>query len=418
MRILYLNPSGALGGAERALLEAMAAVREIEPTWTLGLVSFENGPAVGRARLLGVDATAAPMPDSLATTGESGLTITDALIQAGRSAGGALTYARGLRRQIAAWQPDVIHSNGIKAHVLGAWSRRGARLVWHVHDYLSARPLSVRLLRRHARSAAAVIANSQSVAADVSAALGPRVRTTVVYNAIDTERFSPEGPRLDLDAASGLAAPDEPVLRVGLVGTFARWKGHDVFLRAVANLRHRHRLRAYIVGGPVYRTGAASQTSFEELARLAHELGVDGDAGFTGFVEEPADAYRALDVVVHASTSPEPFGLCIAEAMACGRPVVIADAGGAREVGNPGRTCLAHPPGDVAALTSALDQLLSNAVLRRELARRGREHVSTRFTRRAAGMSLRDLYLELVGVAPAGSSTGSDAQRYDFRAPR
>ena len=54
--------------------------------------------------------------------------------------------------------------------------------------------------------------------------------------------------------------------------------------------------------------------------------------GFVPFVEDPVPVYRALDVVLHASTQPEPFGLTVVEAMACGRAVVVSAAGGAAEL--------------------------------------------------------------------------------------
>lgn len=401
MRILYLSPSGALGGAERALLEAVGAVRDSEPSWNLGLIAFEEGPLLERARRLGADAFTLPMPKSLAAAGESGRTRAATLLDLARSAGPAASYVRALRRRAAAWRPDLIHSNGIKAHVLAAWLGADAPVVWHVHDYLSTRPLSLRLLRHYAPAAAAVLANSRSVCADVSTALGARVPIRTVYNAIDDRRFRPDGPRLDLDARAGLAPPSDRVIRIGIVATFARWKGHDVFLRAVSELEHRYPLRAYVVGGPVYRTGTASQTSCAELQALACELGLTGRVGFTGFVEEPAEAYRALDIVVHASTSPEPFGLSIAEAMACGRPVVLSDRGGARELGEPGRTCLAHEPGDARDLAARLEQLLADPALRQRLGRAGEQFVRQRFTRLALGSALGSVYRELHGEAGA-----------------
>ena len=78
--------------------------------------------------------------------------------------------------------------------------------------------------------------------------------------------------------------------------------------------------------------------------------GLAGRVGLTGFVDRPAAAMRALDVVVHASTQPEPFGLVIAEGMACGRAVIVSAAGGADELVTDGRRCAdasrrATPPG-------------------------------------------------------------------------
>src|SRR6185295_16036858 len=89
--------------------------------------------------------------------------------------------------------------------------------------------------------------------------------------------------------------------------------------------------RAYIIGGPIYQTGG-SQYSLEELCQEAERLGLSRRVVFTGFAVDPAAALRALDVIVHASTEPEPFGMVIVEGMACGKPVVASESSGAAEL--------------------------------------------------------------------------------------
>src|SRR5262249_20746176 len=167
-----------------------------------------------------------------------------------------------------------------------------------------------------------------------------------VLNTVDLMHFAPAGSALDLDVASGLPPAPTGVIRVGLVATFARWKGHETVLRALAEVARfpsNPPVRGYIVGRPVYQADG-SKFSLEELRALAGELGIGDRVGFTGFVGDTAPALRALDIVVHASTRPEPFGLVIAEAMACGRPIIVSDAGGAREVVNPGMGGLCARP--------------------------------------------------------------------------
>src|SRR5205085_8086358 len=136
----------------------------------------------------------------------------------------------------------------------------------------------------------------------------------------------------------GLPRAVPGTLRVGLVATYARWKGQEVFLDAAGRLaagRPELPVRFYVVGGPVYQT-RGSQFSEGELRRLAAQRGLADRVGFVGFREDTAPVYRALDVVVHASTRPEPFGLTVVEAMACGRPVIVSRAGGAAELFTPG----------------------------------------------------------------------------------
>ena len=265
-------------------------------------------------------------------------------------------------------------------HLLGVRARSRAPVIWHVHDYLGSRPMTARLLRWHAARPAAVIANSASVAEDVRAALGPRVRVVPIYNGVDLDRFSPHGDRLDLDALSGLAPAAGEVVRVGLLGTFGRWKGHATFLQALARVPRTLPIRGYIIGGALYQTDA-SQYSRDELAALAASLGLADRVGFTGVVDRPEAALRALDIVVHASTEPEPFGLVIVEAMACGRAVVASDAGGAAEIITPGVDALAHRPGDAADLAEQIAALASDRYYRTRLGRAGRASAEHRFGR-------------------------------------
>jgi glycosyltransferase involved in cell wall biosynthesis len=305
-------------------------------------------------------------------------------------------YVAGLGRLIDELRPDVIHTHGFKMHILAAWAasrfaRSRPHLVWHLHDYVSTRPATARFLRWSLRHCDAIVTNSSSVAADVRDTLRPSIPVVAVHNAVDLERFSPCGARLDLDRLAGLQPAAAGVVRVGFVGTFARWKGQTTFLDAIARLRHLAHLRAYVIGGALYDT-AGSQHSAEELRAYAGAIGLTDRVGFTGFVDEVDQAIRALDIVVHASTAPEPFGLVIAEAMACGRAVVASDAGGAREIFTREVDALAHSPGHSEELAACIARLAGSGLLRQQLGAAARQTAERRFNRRRLASELAPLY--------------------------
>lgn len=392
MKLTYLSVGAEMGGAERSLFDILSSVRAAQRDWPLQLITGADGPLVGLAEGLGVRAEVLPIPGTIARLGEPGAAgpagLTLGLVAAAISSS---SYASALGRSIAAFDPDVIHTNSLKMHLLGAAAavkRRRVRptpVVWHMHDYLGTRPTTARLLRWRRRACAAVIANSESVAGDVRSALGDLVPVTTVLNAVDLDRFSADGPSADLDTMAGLPPAPAGTVRVGLVATFGRWKGHATFLRAIAQLPQGVPVRAYVIGGALYQTEGSQQTP-DELVRLAATLGVADKVGFTGFLARPEEAMRALDIVVHASTAPEPFGLVIAEAMACERAVVASNAGGAREIFTPGVDALGHEPGNVAELAAAIDTLARDAALRRRLGAAGRRSAVRRFDRvRLAG---------------------------------
>src|SRR5262249_7810472 len=117
--------------------------------------------------------------------------------------------------------------------------------------------------------------------------------------------------------------------------------------------------------------------------------------GFTGFVEDVPAAMRGLDVVVHASTEPEPFGLVIVQAMACGRPVIVTAVGGAGELITPEENALAVPAGDSAELARAIERLAREPTLRLRLAKAGRAHAERHFSRAVMATRAVDLYRDM-----------------------
>lgn len=393
MRIAFLSASGQLGGAETCLLDVLASLRAAAPASALLLVSAADGPLVSRARALGAAIAVVPFPPAVARLGEFGASGRGARFAAevGLAAGPIAGYASELRHALSGFAPDVIHSNGLKMHLLAAYAAGDTPVVWHLHDYVGARRMSSRLLRWTAGRCAAVVANSASVAADARLALGDAVPIATVLNAVDLERFTPDGDAADLDRLAGLPLAPNGTVRVGLVATFARWKGQPTFIRAVAALGADLPVRAYIVGGPVYETDG-SQFSIDELRRIATAEGAADRVGFTGFADRPEAALRALDVVVHASTSPEPFGLVIAEAMACGRAVVVSAAGGAAEIVTPGVDALTHGPGDVGRLADAIRSLVEDPARRAALGAAARGTAIHRFDRRRLAGELARIY--------------------------
>jgi glycosyltransferase involved in cell wall biosynthesis len=397
MRIAFVNPSVELGGAESVLLHLLWSLRASTPEHELHLLLPADGPLGERAAILGAIPHIVPMPDALARAGESHLRrgrIGDWLTlvrqsAAALSAGGR--FVRGLRRGLDRVRPAIIHSNGIKTHLALAAARPKAAVVWHVHDFLSARPLTSRLLRLTARRVCGVVAVSEAVARDTRNLL-PGRPVVAIPNAIDLNDFTPGGAISELDRLAGLPAVNGAV-RVGLVATYAPWKGHDVFLAAAGRLAARRpdlRARFYVIGGPIYQTRA--QWSEPELQELANRAGLSGQVGFVPFQEHPAGVYRGLDIVVHASTRPEPFGLTIVEGMACGRAVIVSRAGGAAELFTNGFDAIGVYPGDAEALAAAIERLADDAEMRRRLGEHARSTAVERYDRRRLGPAILRAY--------------------------
>lgn len=372
------------------LLSVLEGIRRAEPEWKLHLILGENGPLAGGAESLGAKPEVVPFPPALSALGDAQADGSKlAKVLAAWPA--AFLYGKRLRSAVRSLKANLIHSNGFKMHVLGTWAKpRRTPLIWHLHDFVTSRPVMKHLLSLHASRCTGAVAVSESVKADVENACGGRLPVRCIWNAVDLQRFHPEGPQLDLDALSDLPPAACGTLRIGLVATFARWKGHETFLRALSRLASEPPVRGYVVGGPIYQTGG-SQYSIAELQAFAAAAGLTGRVGFTGFVPDTAAAMRSLDIVVHGSTRPEPFGLVIAEAMASGRPVIVANAGGAAEIIVENEDALAHRPGDAEELAARMEHLVRNVDRRCALGRRARVSAEKRFDRNR-------LTAEMIGV--------------------
>jgi glycosyltransferase involved in cell wall biosynthesis len=382
MNLVYFNPVGSIGGAEMCLLDLLGSTIRARPDWRLAVILGDDGPLRGAVEALGVRCLVEPMPESVSLLGDSGsLGRGKLLARMAASSSQALAYGSRLRRLFRSERPDLIQTNGMKAHLLGTWAApRDVPVIWHLHDYLGPRPAMARLLRfASRRRGVSVVAVSNSVADDARRVLGPGVPVRAIHNAVDLRRFAPgpgDGPALD--RASGWSDAPAGTVRVGLVATFALWKGHEVFFDAIARIPRERPARFYVVGGPIYRS-TGSQWSMDDLKLEATRRGVIDRVGFVGPVEEPAELLRSLDIAVHASTRPEPFGRAIVEGMATGLGVVAIRDGGAAELFDDGESALGCPPNDASRLARAIDRLILDPDLRQRLGANGRKAAMDRF---------------------------------------
>ena len=368
MRVAILSPAAELGGAERSLLTFLKAA---QGTLVEAMVLLpREGPLAAALTRLNVPWEVAPMPREFMSLsrGQGALSIARHL----KALLPGLRYATGLRRRINHLAPEVIYTNGIKGHVLGAllapWVK--GRVVWHLRDFWPGRYAG--LLAD--RGPAAIIANSRAVAQDFQKRLRHPDKITVVHNAVDPEEFSPDGPTPPPGAWSKFGP------RVGLVAAFARWKGHSLFFDAAREIAREFPQAGFlVVGGEIYDSGREAGYG-DFLRRRARESGLEDRVLFTGFQTDIAPWYRALDVVVNASVQPEPFGRTLLEAMSCGRAVVGPRAGGIPEFVRHGDNGLLYDMGDSEELAAAVIALLRSPALRDRLGQAGREAAGQHFS--------------------------------------
>lgn len=228
------------------------------------------------------------------------------------------------------------------------------------------------VVRASAALADASICCSASVAAQLPA--GSWHSTRVLYPAIARRPAAP-GARERFRAAHGIA-PDATVLM--LVGNVSRGRGHDLVVRAAAQLRADvPAVACAFVGQPHRRP--VDLAFRREVDALAGELGLGDRVHWCGYTAAVADAFAAADVVVNPTRHPEPFGRVALEALAAGRPVVGARIGAMAEVLRDGRDVLLVAPESPDEIASAVLRLTREPGLAEALVAQGGARVRARF---------------------------------------
>ncbi|RUA15242.1 MAG: hypothetical protein DSY55_06720 [Clostridia bacterium] len=387
LSVLYLHSSDDLYGSDRALLSLIRRLdsRRFHPRVLLPADAPFPGPLSLALNQIGVRSDRLAMP----VLRRRYLSPTGLPLLAWR-----MLWARRALRSCTTHQPlSLMHSN-TSAVLAGALSANslGIPHIWHSRELVQ-RPLIARklLARMLHRRSTRVIAVSRAVA-DHLLADQPRLapRLTVIPDAVDTRRFSPDTAPANLRQAWGVA--DDETL-VGVVGRLSRWKGQDFFLRAFANAsRHAPALRAILIGSPL----PDDAQRLPALQAQAQRLGIADKVRWPGYLDDMPTVMAALDALVLPSVQPEPFGLVVIEAMASGKPVIATAHGGPAESIVHGETGLLVSPHDPEEMAEALVLLARKPLFRQNLGWAGRKRALRLFGLDAHVRAIENLYMQVL----------------------
>jgi glycosyltransferase involved in cell wall biosynthesis len=353
MRVVYLDHVAQLSGGEIALLRLLPHLSDVEAH----VILAEDGPFADSLAAEGISVEVFPMSER--ARGVRKEKVRPGHLSAG-AIFGSIVYTLRIARRLRQLNPDLVHTNSLKAGFYGAIAARlaGVPVIWHARDRIAADYLpraAVSLARAFIRRfASAVIANSQATLRT----LGEPSRATVVYSVI---------PEVIHESGPWDARQNRRTLTFGIVGRLAPWKGQHVFLDAFARAFPEGEQRAVVIGAALF--GQGEQQYAADLAEQACALGISGRVEFRGFQSDIPLELESIDVLVHASTTPEPFGQVIVEGMAAGVAVVATAAGGPLELISDEVDGLLYPLGAVDSLAQILARLDSDPKLRERLGR-------------------------------------------------
>jgi len=289
------------------------------------------------------------------------------------------------------FKPNLIHVNNEplcnRAAVL-AGKLLGVPVISHVRGDQQ----GSLLMRPFFRMPDYFIAVSRWVSESIGRIGVPVQKRTYIYDGIELDKLDLQADGMAFRKQHGISGQ---AFVVGLVGLLIPWKGQRLFLDAARQLRLDMPDAVFaIVGGT-----PDEYTYFEaEIKAIAAEPELNGRIVFTGHVSNMAAVYNGLDVVLSASTSPEPLGTMIIESMTMSRPVLAPDHGGAIEMVEDGKTGLLFKRGDAADLAEKIRQLHVDPLLRSAIGRAARVRALEVFSIQEHVRQVQGVYAQVLGT--------------------
>ncbi|MFH1367769.1 MAG: glycosyltransferase family 4 protein [Elusimicrobiota bacterium] len=283
-------------------------------------------------------------------------------------------------------RPDIIHCNSAatKYTLISALSSKLLKIpfIWHVRVDVSAGWKD----RVIAAIASKIIVNSEFVK-NRRFETNEFVKITRVYNAVDTEIFKP-GIETEYLRNEFKIPADSPV--IGVFSRFDSWKGHILFMQSAKIVHARNNKVCFLL------TGEGKEK--DELLRTAKELGISGNAVFTGYRNDVPALMNLCSAIVCPSITPEPFGRIAIEGMACGKPVIATNMGGHTE------TIISDVDGiltkpDPISLSGDISRILSDTQLSNVLSSNGRKKAVSVFSVNNHVRLIENIYEEILALS-------------------
>ena len=288
------------------------------------------------------------------------------------------------------WKPDLVHLNNeplCNRASLIASKLLGIPAISHVRGDQKGSFLMHALFKMPTK----FITVSDWVADGVANTGVSREKIHRIYDGIELEKLELDADGSELRTRWGIP---ESAFVVGLVGLLIPWKGQRLFLEAGRQLLKRNpSMVLALVGG----TPDECKDYESELREIAAGPDFRNRVVFTGHVSDMSSAYNALDIVVSASTSPEPLGTVVIESMTLARPLVAPAHGGALEMVTHEQTGLLFKPNSTESLVQEIQRFTDVPELRKTLGSAARAKALTAFSIANHTRAVTELYSKILG---------------------
>jgi len=304
-------------------------------------------------------------------------------------------------KQFALWkilkrvEPDLVHlNNGYNYNHEWVLACCLYRIPIIVHDR-GARPPATLQTRFFVRFMDAIIPVSDANKKIIEdGGLRPK-RIKRIYNGLDTEKLEKyKSPEIRNSIRNSLGIKDDEIL-IGMIGNIHYWKGQMVFAQAMnIIMKHHTNVLAVIIG----KIPKGSEEYERKIRAFIAENSLNDRFKFLGFREDIPQLHNAIDIFVHASIEPEPFGRVVLEAMAMEKPIVATNSGGTPEQITDGESGLLVPMGDYNAMASALEKYLRDMNAAKEIGKRAFSEIKERFSISKMVKTMESVYEEIFSL--------------------
>ncbi|QDX92951.1 glycosyltransferase [Brevibacillus laterosporus] len=370
LRVLHVIGGGEFGGAEQHILNLLTSFSEKQVD--AAVVCFYDALFARKLREAGIKVT------TLHTYGRFDFRI-----------------LQGLKQEIIAMNPDIVHTHGVKANFMGRLATRAMDCATFTtvhsnlkYDYVSPLASFVATLmeKQTRRWTDHFITVSQALQTVLIEDGIPKEKTSVIFNGMDVTPFRSEHKaKVRAMLREEWQLPQDAFV-FGNVGRIVQIKGLPYLLQAfaqvLANTQNHTNLYLAIIGDGVERPALEDQV---------RQLGIAEQVRFVGFRTDVPRCLQALDMYVHAALY-EGLGYTIVEGMAASLPVIATDVGGVSEFVISEETGLLVPAAAADQLAEAMIRLWQDKSLQRRLVDTATEMIDREFTIGQMAEQTIDLY--------------------------
>lgn len=373
IRVLYVSPNGYLGGAERFVLSAVAGHRSSRGVES-GILFFSSGEACQEAQRLGLKTFVLKNVFRF----RSPIKLFRALVE--------------IRKHVVHYRPDILHLTMPYSHIALSLATvgLGIKKVWFQHG-----PIDGKLDQIANLFPVDMIWYNSAYLQERHHRIWPRTQKK-------TEKFII---KLGVKRNNFLHMLFlHPVIKMGSSGRICYWKGFHTIITALGELKKEAILKPYSFKLAGAAKNSSDQEYANELVKLVQQFDLTKEVEFLNHLQDMDDFYQDLDVFIHSSVIPEPFGLVVAEAMINGCLVLGSDTGGVRDLLQDGKTGISFPStseDSINALKKILKEILGKENDNRiedlrSLAKNGRDYVGINYSIEKMIIQMEELYLRLM----------------------